>query len=173
MPTENWRVPEPKTISVAAATSSASTELAAFDACLAKTGVANYNLLYLSSVIPAGSRVVHGVPRLSGQWGDRLYCVMAQSRTSRPGAEAWAGLGWVQESSDGRGLFAEAMGSSADVVRDDLVSTLKDMTTLRPAHDWSAPQIELVGAVCTSAPICAIVVATYETQGWVQTVAEQ
>lgn len=35
------------------------TELAAFDQALVNAGVANYNLIYLSSVLPPGSEVVY------------------------------------------------------------------------------------------------------------------
>ena len=42
-------------IHLASGVGSGPTELAAFDAALAAAGVANYNLLYLSSVIPPAS----------------------------------------------------------------------------------------------------------------------
>ncbi len=50
------------------------TELAAFDAALRDAGIANYNLLGLSSVIPPGSTIEHGrwvTP--PEHWGQRLY----------------------------------------------------------------------------------------------------
>ena len=62
-----------------------STELAAFDAALVGAGVANFNLIRLSSVIPPNGEIVE-VERCpfaqDGGWGDRLYAVYAEQRTS-------------------------------------------------------------------------------------------
>src|ERR1700722_11895169 len=52
--------PAPLTIWVAEAVAEASTELAAFDACLLRSGIGNLNLLYLSSVIPPGACIKLG-----------------------------------------------------------------------------------------------------------------
>src|SRR5438445_8079689 len=90
------------------------TALSAFDAALNDAGIANYNLLKLSSIIPPKSeiivhedKIVHDVP---GGWGDRLYVVMAEIRIDKPNEEAWAGIGWVQDPVTGKGLFAEHDG---------------------------------------------------------------
>ena len=74
------------------------TELSAFDAALVAAGVADRNLIYLSSVLPPASSVepVERIVATPGGWGDRLYCVMAQERTTVPRTQAWAGVGWVQ-----------------------------------------------------------------------------
>ena len=48
------------TIWVADAIADARTELAAFDSRLVKVGIGNLNLLFLSSVIPPGSRIARG-----------------------------------------------------------------------------------------------------------------
>jgi Pyruvoyl-dependent arginine decarboxylase (PvlArgDC) len=62
------------------------TRLAAFDAALREAGIANFNLILLSSVIPAGSELVDAgaaaEPRSPpiGDWGDRLYIVLADQR---------------------------------------------------------------------------------------------
>jgi arginine decarboxylase len=89
------------------------TELSAFDACLLNVGLGNLNLIYLSSIIPVGSKLVQQqAPSDLAKWGHRSYCVMAQARTSLVGHEVWAGIGWIQEQTSGRGLFAEAKGNS-------------------------------------------------------------
>lgn len=151
---------------VADAVAEASTELAAFDACLLKAGIGNLNLLYLSSVIPLGAHVLRGpAPHDQASWGDRLYCVMAQSRTSAIGHEVWAGLGWVQNGAGGFGLFAEAMGSSESEVRLQLAGTLDDMTAAREPG-WGDVESLVIGAACTGRPICALVVASYQAEGW-------
>src|SRR5687767_4361245 len=88
------------------------TKLAAFDAALNHVGIANYNLLRLSSVVPPKSELIlheETIPKeiMPGGWGDRLYVVMAEQREHIPNAEAWAGIGWVQEKKSGKGLFVE------------------------------------------------------------------
>ena len=36
---------------------------------------------------------VERIEAAPGEWGDRLYCVLAEARASRPGDEAWAAIG--------------------------------------------------------------------------------
>jgi len=158
----------PLTIWVSEAVAEASTELAAFDGCLLRSGVGNLNLLYLSSVIPPGATIERGPAELKGaEWGDRLYCVMAQSRTSSVGHEVWAGLGWVQAAGGRGGLFAEAMGSSEAEVRLQLMETLQDMTRSRGCGDWGPIELAIAGATCAGRPVCALVTAIYQTEGWI------
>ena len=81
-------------LTVAAAIGRGRTELAAFDSALVAVGAANFNLVRLSSVIPPHSTVVEAgdaPPRPPGTWGDRLYVVYAERRTSIPGTR---GVGW-------------------------------------------------------------------------------
>lgn len=94
------------TIRVAWGTGSGPTEMAAYDAALAGAGVENYNLVAVSSVIPADSRVeaVGTAPDL-GPAGDRLTVVEARSTVAGPG-RANAALGWIR-ADDGPGLFYE------------------------------------------------------------------
>src|SRR5579884_3429211 len=101
------------------------TKLAAFDAALSDAGVANYNLLRLSSVIPPKADIKEfpdGLPAdlRPGEWGDRLYVVMAEKRVDTPNVEAWAGIGWVQDKETGKGLFVEHEGESEKAVRRDI-----------------------------------------------------
>src|SRR5580765_2894075 len=94
------------------------TELSAFDNALTKAGLHNYNIITLSSVIPPNSHVYlnDGPVNPSGRWGDRLYVVMAQIRTSRRDEEVWAGIGWVTNEESGKGLFVEHEGHSRNQV---------------------------------------------------------
>ena len=111
--------PRLRTIQVTSSVGYASTTLAAFDRALLDCGVGNFNLLRLSSVIPPDTDVVtgSGPADVLGDWGDRLYVVMAEQRTERVGRQAWAGIGWVQHEETGRGLFVEHEGFSEDQVR--------------------------------------------------------
>src|SRR5438105_12672070 len=98
------------TIQIAAGTGTGPTKLAAYDAALNAMGVANYNLIRLTSIIPPDSKVVdtdEPIKNPPGDWGDRLYVVIADTRVDTPNMEAWAGIGWVQDEKTGKGLFVE------------------------------------------------------------------
>jgi len=154
-------------VSVADGIGTGPTTLAAFDAALRQAGIANFNLLILSSVIPPGSRVVvanSGPPKVNGDWGDRLYVVLAAERVQERNVEAWAGLGWVQ-GPDGRGLFVEHHGHSEATVRADITATLDSMTCGRP-EEFGPIQMRVAGTTCEDEPVCALVAAVYESQPW-------
>lgn len=144
------------------------TELAAFDHALVNAGVANFNLIYLSSVLPPGSNVsILNEPTIpDGDWGDRLYVVMAQQRTSQRNQEVWAGIGWVQDEETKKGLFVEHEGFSEQEVRDDITSSLQGLAQNRNTS-FGPIQMHVVGKTCISLPVCAMVVAVYESNGWV------
>lgn len=142
------------------------TELAAFDAALRDAGVANYNLLCLSSVIPPGSRIERTrwvTP--AEHWGHRLYVVLSQARTSRPGETVFAGIGWVQEEAGGHGLFVELHDDDRARLQRDLAATLGAMQRGRGV-ELGPVQTEIAGATCESEPVCALVVAVFAAQGW-------
>ncbi len=144
------------------------TKLAAFDAALNHAGIANYNLLRLSSVIPPESQIqVSDKPLkdLPGNWGDRLYVVMAEQRVDTPNAEAWAGIGWVQDKATGKGLFVEHEGNSEKTVRRDIKQSLEALMATRNV-DFGPIHMEVVGKTCTHLPVCAMVVAVYQASDW-------
>ncbi|TYL38458.1 pyruvoyl-dependent arginine decarboxylase [Natronococcus pandeyae] len=91
-------------------TGSAPTAMASYDAALAAAGVENYNLVSVSSVVPAGVDVeaVGTAPDL-GPVGERLTVVEARATTTGPG-RASAALAWSQSIDDGPGLFYETAG---------------------------------------------------------------
>lgn len=156
-----------RTIEVATGVGTGPNELAAFDAALRATGIANFNLLRLSSVIPAGTdvRAVPGrVSPIRGDWGDRLYVVMADARTVVPRQQVWAGIGWVQEET-GKGLFVEHEGHAEEEVRNDLLDSLGALAAGR-AESFGEPHYVLRGATCDGTPVCALAVAVYETVSW-------
>lgn len=145
----------------------ASTPIAAFDAALQEAGIANFNLLVLSSVIPPGALVVDSPFRGScdAMWGDRMFLVMAEQREVSRGVEAWAGLGWVQDEETGAGLFVEHHGASRALVEGGIEASLGSMVKSRPLC-FGPPHISLAGATCDDRPVCALVAAVYETVGW-------
>lgn len=158
----------PMTLHVSAAVASARTELAAFDRALVTVGAANYNLVRLSSVIPPGSTVVTA-PRLpavpGGRWGDRLYVVYAEQRANRPGDEAWAGVGWVQDEETGAGLFVEHEGDSEGFVRGSITASLEELQLSR-GLELGPIQMCVTGACCAGDPCCALVLCTYQAEPW-------
>jgi len=155
-------------IQIAAGTGSGPTKLAAFDAALQAAGTANYNLIRLSSIIPPGSKidVVDGpITRQGGSWGDRLYVVMAEFRVDTPNVEAWAGIGWVQDKKTGKGLFVEHEGASELAVRRDITQSLESLIATR-GMEFEPIQMKVVGLTCVHAPVCALVVATFQSASW-------
>lgn len=153
---------------VAAAVGCGSTELAAFDDALIKVGAANFNLIRLSSVVPPDSEivVVDQVPPVAGaRWGDRLYVVYAEERTSTAGREAWAGVGWVQDEPSGRGLFVEHEGDGESSVRGAITASLDDLQRHRELV-LGPSRMHVVGARCDGRPTCALVLCAFAAEGW-------
>ncbi|HSX17810.1 MAG TPA: pyruvoyl-dependent arginine decarboxylase [Candidatus Saccharimonadales bacterium] len=154
-------------IQIALGSGKAHTKLAAFDAALHDAGVANYNLIKLSSIIPPGSVVQVKTPISTqpGKWGDRLYVVMADMRVDTPNMEAWAGIGWVQDKKTGRGLFVEHEGTNEKSVRRDIKASLEALQGIRRL-DFGDMHMEVIGRTCTHEPVCAIVIAAFQARDW-------
>jgi arginine decarboxylase len=142
------------------------TELAAFDAALVTAGVADRNLIYLSSVLPPASAVrrVDRIERAPGTWGDRLYCVMARASTGVRGQQVWAGVGWGQDSS-GRGLLVEHHAQD-EASLGGLVSASLDGLCRNRGISLPSRGVEVAGASCTADPVCALVIAVFEAAAW-------
>jgi arginine decarboxylase len=154
-------------IIVTVGTGEGPTALAAFDAALLAAGVANYNLIPLSSIIPPGSTIERRVfVTPPGEYGHRLYVVMARSDADEIGKEAWAGVGWTQAPGDGRGLFVELHGTSQADVRAAIEVTLESMMAHRNRM-YGPIHCEIAGSVCRGAPVCALVIAVYKSEGWI------
>lgn len=99
-------------------TASGPTAMASYDAALAEANVHNYNLVSVSSVIPAAAtiEVVGEAPSL-GPPGERLTVVEGRATVVSTDADcAVAGLGWSREA-DGPGIFYEASGTDSEDVR--------------------------------------------------------
>ena len=153
-------------IFVAAGSGRGTTELAAFDAALVAAGVADRNLIYLSSVLPPDSEVepVNRIVCTPGGWGDRLYCVVARADAGCDGAQAWAGIGWAQDDS-GRGLLVEHEAADEATLRATIDMSLSGMCRNRGAR-LPYRGMKVVGARCTGEPVCALAVAVFEAAVW-------
>lgn len=142
------------------------TETAAFDAALLNAGIGNYNLLYLSSIIPPHSKIVkHRFKAREGEYGNRLYIVIAKRIENEVGKFAWAGLGWAQDAFSGKGFFAEESGGDKESVNKAVNESLAGMTDNRNLLKKNANS-EIIGMKCTGKPVCALVVAIFGTEPW-------
>lgn len=113
-------------------TATAPTAMASYDAALADANIHNYNLVSVSSVIPAEGRVeVVGVAPDLGPAGERLTVVEGR-KTVPPGSDvpAVASLGWDREPG-GPGIFYETAGTDPEMVRDRIDSGLAAGRALR------------------------------------------
>ena len=153
-------------IRIATGTGIGPTPLAAFDAALGDAGVANYNLICLSSVIPPHARIERArhVTRTE-DYGRRLYVVLSQMRETRAGHRACAGIGWLQQHQDGRGLFVELHDSRRDRLQHDIERTLTSMQHQRGVR-YGAVDSMIAEARCERDPVCALVIAVYKCEPW-------
>ena len=153
-------------IIVTSGTGDGPTALAAFDAALLHAGVAHYNLIALSSIIPPGSVIERSAYRAPPDaYGQRLYVVLARCDQARPGHQAWAGIGWVQEPDSGQGLFVEVHGASEARVHAAITVTLTAMMGRR-CRAYGPIGSAITGIACHARPVCALVVAVYQSEGW-------
>lgn len=154
-------------INVVAGTGVGPTELAAFDHALVNAGVANFNLIYLSSVLPPTSQVniVESMPKIAGNWGDRLYVVIAQKRTQTRNQEVWAGIGWMQDPETKKGLLVEHEGHNEDEVRADIQNSLEALAQNR-GMKFGPTHMKVIGKKCVALPVCALVIAVFESTEW-------
>ncbi|TKX73857.1 pyruvoyl-dependent arginine decarboxylase subunit alpha [Halorubrum sp. GN11_10-6_MGM] len=172
------------TIHVAGGVGVADTAMASYDAALADANLHNYNLVAVSSVVPAEA-TVEAVPEAPdlGPAGNRLTVVEAR-RTIGPGDEvdfreggrsgaedaeskraprrhpdAVAGLGWA--TGPGPGLFYEVTGEDPDDVRERIHAGLDTGGGLR---DWELPDRETRVETVPAEPdryATAVVIAAY------------
>lgn len=117
-------------------TATGPTAVAAYDAALAEAGAENYNLVTVSSILPAEATVepVGTAPDL-GPAGNRLTVVQARATVDASEGtadRATAGLAWTH--GPGPGLFYEVAGGFDEgECRDRLVAGLDAGRSLR---DW-------------------------------------
>lgn len=154
-------------IQITSSSGQGNTKLSAFDNALFNARIANFNLIKLSSVIPPKSLITDLPKKIypEGEWGDKLYVVMAEAVSDVPGESVWAAIGWVQDKKTGKGLFVEHSGSSREKVQKEVNLSLGSLLKTR---NMKAPkiQMQLSSAKCINKPVCALVAAIYESRGW-------
>jgi len=150
------------TIHVAGGVGVAPTEMSAYDAALADANLHNYNLITVSSVIPADGRleVVDAAPDL-GPAGNRLTVVQGKvvAGPDSDGEPITTGVGWA--TGPGPGLFYEASGSDPEAVEAEIWRGLAAGCELR---DWELTDRDVL--VSTAEPVdgsytSAVVLAAY------------
>ncbi|MDP9821775.1 pyruvoyl-dependent arginine decarboxylase [Nocardioides massiliensis] len=151
-------------ITVRTAAGTGRTPVSAFDDALHKAGVADFNLIRLSSVVPPRSDVVVSDEPLPMEHGDRLYCVYAAGHAELRGESTWAGLGWAYDEDHG-GLFVEHHSGSEASVRELVEMSMQDMARRRE-RDFGPVHQAVIGAHCVDQPVCALAIATFEVRGW-------
>jgi arginine decarboxylase len=81
-----------------------------------------------------------------------------------PGAQAWAGIGWVQDAS-GRGLPVEHHGGDEKSLRGLVRASLSGLCRNRGVS-FPSGGTEVAGAQCVDEPVCALVVAVFGSAAW-------
>lgn len=130
-----------------------STPISAFDAALVHAGLANFNLITLSSVIPPGA-IVREVGRFPGE-GVGMVLPVVLARSVGPGYQA-SGLGWV--TSPQGGLLFESCGETHETIKEDILKGLTDMMKRR---DWEFSPISLRIQEANYEMSCALVAAVF------------
>jgi arginine decarboxylase len=142
------------------------TVLAAFDEALLGAGIANLNIIRLSSVIPPHAQILREKPVVKAEdFGRRLYAVLADNRTDKVGETVAAGVGWVMRTDDNYGLFVEHEGRTAVEVEAMIQASLAKMVKSR-GGDFTPIQSEVVEVKCEGEPVCALVSAAYKIEVW-------
>ncbi len=140
----------------------ASTELAAFHNALKDAGIEMFNIIKLSSVIPANATVIVDENKQlinqlkkNAKVGDKLYAVIAE----KAGNKVAAGLGW--SITDNGGIFVEHVGKNKQEVEMLIRKSLSDI-------GLNNVQMKIVEAATQSESeiACAVVCAVYAIGGW-------
>lgn len=149
------------------------TPISAFDAALKDARVYNYNLVYLSSIIPPDTDIeLRKIPEDLSKWGDRLYVVRAEMRSRESGKYIGAALGWCQFE-DGRGIFVEheEIGETKDAVEGNLKEEVrKSLGDMCKARKIQVNEDKFQMILCTTKvkdlPASVLVVAVYKSEDW-------
>lgn len=161
-------------IRIASGVGIGSTKLSAFDQALKQAGMYNFNIIYLSSVIPPKSKILTGKkPRFSkSDVGKRLYAVLAEIRSDKKGNYIGAGLGWYQFS-DGSGVFVEHIAetksyeATQNILKKDIAFSIKDLCKFRGKKYQKTKLHYLISiSEVKTKPVSVVVLAKYKVEGW-------
>jgi arginine decarboxylase len=162
------------TIKVVKGKGEAKTKLSAFDAALKDAGVYNYNLIFLSSVIPPNSEIIisENFESPKEDYGNKLYVVCAEDRSDEVGKFIGAGLGWYQFE-ENKGVFVEhhIKGETHVAVKSELNQRIKNsIKDLCEFRDVTFKEAELHSEIniteVKNNPTSVLVMAAYKSEGW-------
>jgi arginine decarboxylase len=146
--------------------------LSAFDDALYSSGVSNYNLVYLSSIIPPSSDLyrVGKYEAPPTDYGKRLYVVRACETSETPDTVIAAVVAWYQID-DGSGFFVEHHGSGSSDIKQRLIAeakiSLEEMCVRRNmVFEAQRVNFEAVATQVENIPSCALVLAVFKTEAW-------
>lgn len=108
------------------------TLISSFDKALLKAGIHNFNLIYLSSIIPPGAEVheVGTYKSSARKIGDILHVVISSISSASAGVRISAGLGWVKTAEGG--LLFESRGQfSPEECSQEIEKGLREMMIAR------------------------------------------
>lgn len=141
------------------------TDLVAFDNALFSAGIANYNLIRISSIIPLNCRVKMKKFKANNKdYGNKLYIVLSYHTVNQKNCEAWAGLAWAQDKK-GKGIFVEDKGFSESEVNQRISKHLLGMKSYRKVNFITEGR-KLVGKKCNNFSVCALVCAIFKNESW-------
>jgi len=144
------------------------TKLSAFDKALWDAGIANLNLIPLSSVIPPDSVIETKKLKSTNSeknFGKRVYVVLSRKSTGKIGKSVFAGVGWRMAEKNKKGLFVEHHGQSEKEVKKLIENSLTDMTEQRK-EEYGKIEYKICGIECKKKPAAALVCAVYQIEPW-------
>lgn len=153
-------------VTVTWGTGRAETKTGAFDKALYEAGLANYNLVEMSSIIPEGARVsVEQLDTDTNRFGDKAYVVLARTIEEQEDREAWAGLGWHYHTEERKGVFVECEGGTEEGVEQRIQDAVDTLHNERMDEETEL-NMKTVGIESDGRPACAVVAALYEIEAW-------
>ncbi|MFB6215712.1 MAG: pyruvoyl-dependent arginine decarboxylase [Candidatus Aenigmatarchaeota archaeon] len=153
-------------IKVTWGTGKADTEEGAFDKALYEAGLANYNLIEMSSIVPEGSQVkLEQLDTDTERYGDKAYVVLSKCLTTEEGSEAWAGLGWHYHEKEQKGVFVEEEAGSESELSTRIRKTVETLHSER-MKETGELNMKTAGIESDGRPVCAVVAALYRIESW-------
>jgi arginine decarboxylase len=143
----------------------------AFHAALEMIGASKFNLITVSSVVPAGWQV-QAVNRLAAddqvKMGDRLVGVLAISYAegSTSNVTCAAALAWAVASDEAGGYIAEAAADSGSNARRKALGVLDELTLVDGRTAWERSSLDATAEAGPGQTACALVFAAYAFQSW-------
>lgn len=138
------------------------TKKAAFDASLFDVGIANYNLIKLSSVIPENSDIIiRKIDWNNKEYGYKLYVVLAKSIGN---GQVSSGIGWIQDKSR-KGLFVEEGGKDGKEIKKLIEAALKSMIKYRKGK-YGKIKTKIISFKGKQKYSCSVVAVVYKSERW-------